>query len=104
MKIDLSKMTPAQREQLERRGIAALESVLGITTERAKDFIELSYREHPEKDAAWHRDDAVGKFKRFLRVSRKWQGAVDVAWKFIEPYAGEVVDAVLALDGGVEDE
>lgn len=95
-KIDLTKITPEQRAQIIARAIPAIETALGITPERAAEFLAKSEQEHPEKDAEWHRKDAIGKFKHFLRVDHHWQGAVDAAWLNIEPYATVVVDAVLA--------
>lgn len=71
------------------------ERLAGLTIERATSFYLLSQTENPSEDAAWHRDDAIGKFKHFLRKDRKWEGAVDVAWPFIEPEATIVVDLAI---------
>lgn len=71
-----------------------LDAAIGITPSRAAAFLAESEMEHPENDAAWHRQDATGKFKHFLRTNHGWHAAVDVAWANLEPLARSVVDAV----------
>lgn len=93
----LAKLPPGVKERLAAEALETVDRALGFTPARAAEFIAESISEHPEKDARWHRDDAIGKFKRFLRVDRRWQGAVDVAWPHIDQEAARVVDTVLAL-------
>ncbi len=85
------KLRPDQQAAL----IQTLDNTLGFTPERATAFLLESRAEHPEKDAAWHQDDATGKFEHFLRTARHWQGAVDVAWPFLKPFAAAIVQSVI---------
>ncbi len=96
MKIDLSKLTPEQREKITAQGIDLAENLLGVTPERVKEFYDLSEKENPDFDAQERRDDVVGKFRHFWRKARRFEGAVDVFWSVAKPYVEKVVDAVIA--------
>ena len=78
------------------------ERLVGFTVERAGYFLAQSRAEHPEKDEAWHKDDAVGKFKHFLRHEHGWGGAVDAAWPHLKPFAVEVVEIALSVEARSE--
>lgn len=72
--------------------LARLEEAIGITPERARQFLEESENEDDgETDFV---ADATGKFKHFLRTSHGWGPAVDVAWGSLEPLVRAVVEAV----------
>ncbi len=96
MKIDLSKLTPEQREKITAQGIDLAENLLGVTPERVKEFYDLSEKENPDFDTQKRRDDVVGKFRHFWRKKRRFEGAVDVFWEVAKPYVEKVVDAVIA--------
>lgn len=97
---NLDDLTDTTREELEAKAAQAGKDILGITPARVVEFIKLSNREHPEKDAQWHRNDVVGKFLHFWRKGRKMEALADVLWKIGKPYVEEVVDAVLATREG----
>jgi hypothetical protein len=94
MTIDLTKLTPEQLALLQTQG----QRLLGFTIERAYSFLVDSRNEDPQKDADFHRADAVGKFKHFLRTERRWNSFVDAAWPHLKPFAEEVVDMAISVE------
>ncbi len=76
-----------------------LEDAMGITPERAAQFLRETREEDPDQTPEFHREDAVGKFKHFYRTKRGWGPWIDGAWGNIRPMVEVVVDAVIAAEG-----
>jgi hypothetical protein len=94
--LDLAKIPASLLALAKSFAPRLVDTLVGFTPDRAAAFLVESREQHPEKDAAWHRDDAAGKFENFLREERRWGGIVDFFWGDLQPFAYEVVDTALA--------
>lgn len=99
-KLAIGVLPAPVQQQLLGTAVGFVEGKMGMTPAQAAANVATSQDEHPEETPAWHRDDAIGKFKHELRG--KIGGAVDVLWSDIESYAVALVDAIIAANPPVE--